>query len=269
MKIILFCLKMEKQFLKIVMGIGQKKTRYLQSSGRSSADIYFRQYECQIIGDEERVFDEKWFDRTWDGELIHEVNGSFLKIYRRGEEYFEEPLYLHVGITVGYDAAYTVTNSSSFSTAAIIATDMDDNRYELPGMKAKLLYAQLVDAYLAIQHKFKPIYSMMECNGPQIGTWESMRKAGLRIRKDANIYEKKVERITTLQAPIMQEKYYFQPNSYATDEAFTFPRGTLDYLDALEKADRVRRRGTNLKHKDTSEVIKRYDRDSHYSILAA
>ena len=213
---------------------------------RVSIGYYYRQYECQIVGDEERVFEEEWFDRTWDGEIIHAPNGTFLKIFRRGDEYFEEPEIVHVGVTCGYDLAYSVENTSSFSTACALGTDVNYHRYELGYIKERMFWGQLIDRLKRFQATFKPIISVMEANGPQKGTFDAARMAGLRVRKDSNIYENKVTRIEMLQEPMLNEKFWFKADTPAADEAYTFPRGKIDYLDSMEKANRVARRGTRM-----------------------
>lgn len=223
---------------------------------------YYRQHECQIVGDEERVFEEKWFDQTWDGEVVHASNGTFLKIYRRGDEYFDEPLMLHVGVTHGYDLAYSVENSSSFSTACSLATDVNENRYELGYVREKFFWGKLLDVLKRFQALYRPTISVMEANGPQKGTFEAARMAGLRVRKDNNIYENKISRIEMLQEPMLNGKFYFLEGSPASDEAYTFPRGRIDYLDAMEKANRVKRRGTRMKMLSDDEAQKKYSRVS-------
>ena len=211
---------------------------------------YYRQYECKIIGDEERVFLQEYFDRTWDGHPVWDSSGrSFLEIHRLGSQEFAKPIYKHVIITGGYDAAYTVNNHSSYSTAAAIATDVDDNRYELPGLKTKVLFGQLVKIYLEFQKRYKLKRALGEANGPQAASFEQLQSAGLRIWKDANVYEKKIERISTLHQPISSGQYYFQEDTPFREEANTFPRGKIDYMDSFEKADRIRRRGTRAEYR--------------------
>ena len=54
----------------------------------------------------------------------------------------------------------------------------------------------------------------------------------------------KIMRIEQLQAPMSENMYYFHVDTPAKGEARSYPRGSLDYLDALEKADRCRLRGS-------------------------
>ena len=210
-------------------------------SSTLSLGYFHRQYECKIRGDSEEIFREEWFDRTWDGSLLWDAMGrAFLKIYRLGDKKYDEPLYISVGVSSGYDPAYSVERTSSFTCAANIATDAEDNRYELPWIKDRYEPAKMMEMFLQNQENIKPLRSLCEANGPQIATYDVLRAKGLYARKDSNMDKAKVERISTLQFPIENNKYWFKSGTPARNDALDYPTGSLDYLDALEKADRCR-----------------------------
>jgi len=207
--------------------------------------VYYRQYECQIRGDGESVFEDDWFDQTWEGSLVRDAIGrSFLRIYRRGKEEFDDPLMLHVGVTTGYDPAYSVESESSYTAIANIATDSDGYRYELPWVYDKFEATRTIDVFIDNQRHYMPKRSYCEANGPQKAFYDICRQRGLRAMKDHSAMRiGKLARISTLSHPMSGGKYFFQRNSPAREEGLDFPSGSMDYLDALEKAERCRIKG--------------------------
>lgn len=221
---------------------------------RTLSLAYFaRQYECKIRSDEEATFKDEWFDQTWEGSIIwDEWNQPFIKVYRRGEETFEKPLMIPVGVSSGYDPAYSVHSTSSHTAAANIATDCDDFRYELPCVYGRFEASKMMTMFLENQKQWRPSRALCEANGPQLGTYEALRRAGLYAWKDSNMDKAKISRIEALQYPMSNGMFYFRASTPARPEAQDYPVGSLDYMDALEKADRVRVRGPrHLQFKDT------------------
>ena len=206
---------------------------------------FTRAHECYMIAEEEKVFDPKWFDQTWEGEYVIDSRGErFLKITRRGDEVFQTPEYVHVGVTIGYDPAYTVNAWSSHTAACVIATDDDENRYELDWIYDKVLAREMLVKFKALQDKYMPNRSMSEANGPQVAHYHRMLEHGIIAGPDKMAQERsKMERIEQLQAPMVEGKYYFRPLTPARKEGRVFPKGSCDYLDAMEKADRIKLRG--------------------------
>ena len=254
----------------------QTKERLEQLRNTFKADrelgpgAFTRAFECYMASEEEKRFHPEWFERQWEGEVLRDDYGeAFLKLRRRGDEVFDEPLILHVGITAGYDPAYTVNAWSSNTAGSVIATDKDDNRYELDFLYEKYLPNEMLMRYKEMQDRNRPGRSMSEANGPQIAAWQRMVEYGIYAMPDKQAQERsKKERIEMLQNPMSQGKYYFLPGTPALKDGISFPRGSMDYLDAMEKADRIRLRGMeDMKYIDPNDRKARARTKRHMSAM--
>ena len=226
-----------------------------------SVGVFHRQYECQIRGDSEEIFKDEWFDNTWDGRLIFDNRGeAYLEIFREGDKEYDEPKHVHVGVSSGYDPAYSVSHTSSYTAAANIATTADDIRYELPWIYDKFDPNRTIAMYKHNQDSVRHRRAMCEANGPQLAFFEALQKAGMTIWKDSNVHKSKIERVAMLQWPIANNQFYFMESTPARSDAQDYPRGSMDYLDALEKADRCRIKGSRYAEydKDSKVTSKKY-----------
>lgn len=210
---------------------------------------YYRQYECQIRGDTEEVFQDHWFDRTWEGSLVCDDYGeTFLKITRLGDEIFgagKEKM-VHVRTITGYDPAYSVGAKSSNTAACALAVDREDNCYELPWVYGKYHPAESISLFLQQQEMTQHRRGVCEANGPQIAMFDLMRREGIRrLIKDSTVDRIKKDRVSVLQYPMANMKFWFKRGTPARDDALDFPGGSMDYLDAMAKAWSFRIRGGN------------------------
>lgn len=227
-----------------------------------SVGVFHRMYECKIVGDEEQIFAPSFFGYTWVGVLMRDDNGRpYLRILAVHGRALDEPKLVPVSITTGIDPAYSTSERSDRTAIANVATDKEDNIYELPGLYEKVDPVNLLGVIEANDREFDPSRSMMEANGPQKYVYEQVNsETSVRALPDqsANSQKKKGEggRIHQLQpylAPTTNDdgevletpRFHHREGSPLKDELLNYPRGKDDFADATEKAVRIRTRPTH------------------------
>ena len=238
--------------------LSQERARAMETPG-VGLGVYYRMWECVVVGDEEQIFIPSMFNNTWKGTLERDVfNRPYLRVTCRRGLVLAEPELIPVCVTTGVDPAFSTSSTADRTAIANVATDADDNRYEIKGVYKKLHPHQLLDAIEDNHRMVSPDRGLMEANGPQEYVAEDLHKEkGIRYIKDKPRQRKKGvgSRIASLQPPMEQGKWFFLEGSPIISELTSYPRGRDDYADATEKANRVRMRPEHEVELDPYKVV--------------
>ena len=209
--------------------LAEKKS--LDSIGRVSS--FYREYQCEIIGDEEQMFREAYL-QYYDGTIKWIDNEPHME--------FESGRYEPVNIFMGVDPASSVKKHADYSTIVAVAVDRKNNKYVLPYFRKRSTPMDLANSILQHFKKYKPVKTRIESVGYQEMLREYLRtKAeeeglfipGLEIKESPRT--SKSSRLETMQPWFAQKKIYLLNNmSELKDELLMFPRGKHDdLLDGL------------------------------------
>ena len=237
----------------------EAKYQDIKDTDGISVGVYFRMYECKVVGDEEQIFRPSFFKYTWVGSLLYDDMGNpYLRILALHGHKLDEPEILPVSITTGIDPAYSTSARSDRTAIVNIATAPDDRIFELEGVYRKIEPTMLLNIIERNAEEFEPRRTMMEANGPQKFVYEQVvTETSVRCIPDAaaNQQAKKGEggRIHQLQpfmAPTENDdgeiletpRFHHRRESPLKQELLSYPRGKDDYADACEKAVRIRTR---------------------------
>ena len=209
----------------------EAEKRSLESIGRVSS--FYREYQCEIIGDEDQMFKEKYI-QVYDGKIRWIDDESYME-FASGRI---EP----VNIFMGVDPASSIKKHADYSTIVAVAVDNKNNKYVLPYYRKRSTPMSLADHILEYFKKYKPVKTRIE----SVGYQEMLRdylstKAdelglfipGLEIKETPRT--SKSSRLETMQPWFAQKKMYILENmEELKDELLMFPRGKHDdLLDGL------------------------------------
>ena len=123
----------------------QKKSE-LESIGRSS--VFYREYMCQIVGDEDQLFQEKYIQ-------YHDYE---LKIDKAGKHYLQnDKKEIPVNVFMGVDPASSVRKTADYSVIMPVAVDENNNRYILQYYRQRATPMQLAESIIEYFKIFKPV----------------------------------------------------------------------------------------------------------------
>ena len=206
----------------------------LESIGRVS--MFYREYQCQIIGDEDQLFKEKDIQH-YDGRVeLNEDGDPILHL----KEPFEADVPVH--IFMGVDPASSTKQSADYSVIMPVAVDKDDNRYILPYFRKRVKPVDLADNVIAMFTRYKPQKTKIETVGYQEMLRDYLRRKcedmgmwipGLEIKN--NPRTPKSFRLESLQPFFFRKKMHLLKNMQdLKDELLMYPRGKHDdLLDGL------------------------------------
>jgi predicted phage terminase large subunit-like protein len=227
----------------------EEKEMY-ESIGKVS--MFYREYMCQITGDDEALFLEKDL-RYWNGELFYQTasdgeKNAFLRIanlknYKKEIiQTYDPPKVVPVNITTGIDPASSVTAAADYSVIFNQAVDKDKNRFTLPYFRKRVRPLELANTILENFKKYNSSVTRIESTGYQemLRDWvrEHEYMPGLEVKETPRT--SKSNRLEQLQPLFAQGKIYVMENqTELIDELLLFPRAKNDdTLDGLYYANR-------------------------------
>ena len=211
----------------------QKKAE-LESINRLS--VFYREYLCQIVGDEDALFRQEYI-QNYDGYIEKNEQGlsTLILTNLNGEEVEERR---PVNIFTGVDPASSTKKTADYSVIFNIAIDEEGNRFCLPYYRKRATPLDLADAII---NNFKT-YRSTKTRIESVGYQEMLRQyikekaeemgmfiPGLEIKE--NPRTSKSYRLESLQPLFASSKVYIQPTMQNfIDELLLYPRGKHDDL---------------------------------------
>ena len=226
----------------------EAEKRSLESIGRGSS--FYREYQCEIIGDEEQMFKEKYI-QTYDGKIKWIEDESYME-FASGRL---EP----VNIFMGVDPASSIKKHADYSTIVSVAVDAKNNKYVLPYYRKRSTPMNLADTIIEYFKRYKPVKTRVESVGYQEMLRDYLRSKadelglfipGLEIKEVPRT--NKSSRLETMQPWFAQKKMHILEDMVELkDELLMFPRGKHDdLLDGLYYAIKNNYPPTHLRGKD-------------------
>jgi len=196
--------------------------------------VFYREYLCKIIGDEDQLFKESYI-QYYDAELIYKEDDAYLRFPKTEEM-------RAVNVFMGVDPASSVRKHADFSTIVCVAVDNKNNKYVLPYYRKRSTPMNLADTIIEYFKKYKPVKTRIESVGYQEMLRDYLRTRadeeglfipGLEIKETPR--SSKSARLETMQPWFAQKKIYIQKDmNHLLDELLMFPRGKHDdLLDGL------------------------------------
>ena len=211
-----------------------KKKEELESINRVS--VFYREYLCEIIGDEDQLFKEKYFQYYKGTVSYNDENEAFLHITERNGKAINEKV--PVNIFMGVDPASSTRSTADYSTIVAVAMDNENNRYVLPYYRKRATPMNLADQIIEYFKIYKPAKVRIESVGYQEMLREYVKDrcdqenlfiSGLEIRE--NPRNSKSARLETLEPYFAQKKVFLQEDMLELkDEMLLYPRAKHDDL---------------------------------------
>ena len=208
-----------------------QKKKELESIGRSS--VFFREYMCQIVGDEDQLFQQSYV----------QYHNYKLKIDSAGNHYLHDAdKEFPVNVFMGVDPASSVRKTADYSVIMPVAVDENNNRYILQYYRQRATPMQLAESIIEYFKLFKPVKVRVESVGYQEMLREYLKQrceeekifiSGLEIKESPRT--SKSSRLETMQPYFAQKKMYMLKSmEELRDELLLYPRGKHDdLLDGL------------------------------------
>lgn len=212
----------------------KEKKSELDSINRLS--VFYREYLCQIVGDEDNLFREEHFN-YYNGFIERDEQGlSNLVLTNVNGEEVEE--IRPVNVFTGVDPASSTKKGADFSVIFNVAIDGDNNRFILPYYRKRATPLDLADAVINNFREYKSAKTRIESVGYQEMLRQYIKEKseemglfipGLEIKE--NPRTSKSYRLESLQPIFANGKVFIQPDMQAfTDELLLYPRGKHDDL---------------------------------------
>jgi predicted phage terminase large subunit-like protein len=211
----------------------QKKAE-LESINRLS--VFYREYLCQIVGDEDALFRQEYI-QNYDGYIEKNEQGlsTLILTNLNGEEVEERR---PVNIFTGVDPASSTKKTADYSVIFNIAVDEEGNRFCLPYYRKRATPLDLADAIINNFKTYKSTKTRIESVGYQEMLRQYIKEKaeemgmfipGLEIKE--NPRTSKSYRLESLQPLFASNKVYIQPTMQNfIDELLLYPRGKHDDL---------------------------------------
>ncbi len=209
----------------------KQKKEELDSIGRAS--VFYREYMCQIVGDEDQLFRQEYI----------QYHNYELKIDKDNKHYLTDgDKEFPVNIFMGVDPASSVRKTADYSVILPVAVDENNNRYILQYYRQRATPMQLAESIIEYFKLFKPVKVRVESVGYQEMLREYLRQrcdeekifiSGLEIKETPRT--SKSSRLETMQPYFAQKKVYIKKDMpEILDELLLYPRGKHDdLLDGL------------------------------------
>jgi len=214
------------------------KKRELESINRSS--VFYREYLCEIVGDEDQLFREEYL-KTYEGTIsANDQDDRFLNITELNGKPVDKTV--PINIFMGVDPASSTRKTADYSTVVAVAVDDKSNRYVLPYYQKRVSPMNLAEAIINRFKLYEPDKTRIETVGYQEMLRDYLRQrceddgifiSGLEIRE--NPRNAKSARLETMEPAFAQGKVFIKDNMQALkDELLLYPRGKHDdLLDGL------------------------------------
>ncbi len=241
----------------------QQKKRELESIARVS--VFYREYLCQIVGDEDQLFKEAYIKyHDYDYRISSDGNHFLVK----GDK--EIP----VNIFMGVDPASSIRKTADYSVVMPVAVDNSNNRYVLPYYRKRATPMKLAEGIIQYFKMYKPSKVRIESVGYQEMLREYIRErcdeenifiSGLEIKE--NPRTSKSSRLETMEPYFAQGKVYIKKDMLALkDELLLYPRGKHDdLLDGMYYAMKKTYIPTHVKEQNPNQKKEHRDYDDDVS----
>ena len=205
----------------------EQKKKELESIARVS--VFYREYLCQIVGDEDQLFSEKYLKyHNYDYSIDDDGNHFLID----GEKK------IPVNIFMGVDPASSIRKTADYSVIMPIAVDKDNNRYILPYYRKRATHMKLAESIIQWFKMYRPSKVRIESVGYQEMLREYLRTrcdeekifiSGLEIKESPRT--SKSSRLETMEPYFAQGKMYMKKDMLELkDELLLYPRGKHDDL---------------------------------------
>ena len=238
--------------------LAEKKTA--DSLGMISS--YYREWEATVVGDEDQIFRPEYI-QNWTGTLKRQAGKPYIELHSRGPEKFDPPLLVPVLVFTGVDPASSTSDTADRTCVVNIAVDAGDRIYVLPEWVHERMAPDKVVEAVAFNHRMmQPTRGIVEVSVAFEFLWVYLgRDYRIWYMKDKPVEKKKGVggRLEALQ-PIFAQKRIFLAEGYdaiARQQLLSYPRGHDDWMDALEKAVRIRSKPQPGTHETNSTVQKK------------
>ena len=221
----------------------KEKKEELESINRLS--VFYREYLCQIVGDEENLFRPEDF-RYYEGEIETDAAGlsTLVLTNLNGEEVTERR---PVNVFTGVDPASSTKKTADYSVIFNIAIDEDNNRFCIPYYRKRANPLHLADAIIDNFKMFKSTKTRIESVGYQDMLRQYIREKtqdmgifvpGLEVKE--NPRTSKSYRLESLQPLFANHKVFIKKSMIELEnELMLYPRGKNDdLLDGLFYANK-------------------------------
>ena len=212
----------------------KEKKEELDSINRLS--VFYREYLCQIVGDEDNLFRAEDIN-YYDGYIERDEQGlsNLVLTNVNGEEVQDvRP----VNVFTGVDPASSTKKGADYSVIFNIAIDSDNNRWVLPYFRKRATPLDLADAIIQNFKNYKSSKTRIESVGYQEMLRQYIKEKaeemgmfipGLEIKE--NPRTRKSYRLESLQPIFANSKVFIQKSMQAlVDELTLYPRGKHDDL---------------------------------------
>lgn len=213
----------------------EAKKQALSAINRSS--FYYREYQCQVLSDEEQLFKEEYL-QEYEGHVEVEEHTGTATLYlkSRGEEAWDEPLAVPVNLFMGVDPATSVLAGRDYFVIMTVAVDAYNNRYILPYVRKRMPPSESIKRILTEYNRWKPLTTSIETTQAQetfrdiLRNMEEVYIPGLHLKHTP--MEKKSKRYLEVLEPwFYKRKVYMLKNMTALkDELLIFDKGKHDDL---------------------------------------
>ncbi len=220
-----------------------RRMRTMKSAHQLS--IFYREYRCQIVGDEEQLFKPEYF-QYYRGSLIFDDSGNrILLITHLNDENgnfveLKTPIRKNVVTFEGVDPASSTLAGSSYSVILTIAVDDKMGIFILPYFRRRVPPMQLAEAIIQHYERYKPDITNVEAVGYQEMLRNYLREKTLIPGLHRKIVPKdpKSARLDKLEPYFASMQVWMTPEMEEfQNELLLYPRGkTNDILDAMELA---------------------------------
>lgn len=204
----------------------QKKIE-LESIARVS--VFYREYLCQIVGDEDQLFKESYIQYHDYTLTIDDSSQHFIS---------NKDTTIPVNVFMGVDPASSTRKTADYSVIMPVAVDEQNNRYILPYYRKRATPMKLAEAIIEYFKIYKPVKVRIESVGYQEMLREYIKHrteeenlfiAGLEIKE--NPRTSKSSRLETMEPYFAQGKVFIKKNmTELKDELLLYPRGKHDDL---------------------------------------
>jgi len=214
------------------------KREALKDIGRVS--IFYRQYMCEVIGDEEQLFGADGI-QYWDGVFTKTGDRQgYLTINSINEKIYAPPMKIVCYCFTGVDPASSTEAHRDYSTVVTIAVTADGNKYILPYYRARVKPLTLAAEILNRDDQYIPKKTYIESTGyqemlkdyvqeqrfiPGIGVSSAITKPRMQ----------KSKRLEAMQPDFFKRKFFLLRNMHDLENEFLmYPYGAHDdLLDGL------------------------------------
>ena len=214
------------------------KKREFESINRLS--IFYREYMCEVVGDEDQLFKESYIN-YYEGKLTHNEDGNaFLDLTYLNHKDINEKR--PVNVFMGVDPASSTRQTADYSTIVPVAIDNEGNRFVLSYYRKRATPMSLAEGIIEYFKIYKPEKVRIESVGYQEMLREYVRArcdekgifiSGLEIKESPR--NSKSSRLETMEPYFAQDKFYMRKDMQELkDELLLYPRGKHDdLLDGL------------------------------------